>query len=151
MAVKLKEEKILNEWSTLIGEAAGHASEVIDDIKQRLGKARIPGGCEWSLEEVKTSTFGGTRREMLIVGLEQFKVYRHYIGVRDYGAHLDMSRFFTCEGVPPLANILDQQDLRAWVTVVHGCVVDAAHALAARLGQDPSKIRRESKGVLEIW
>ncbi len=48
-------------------------------------------------------------------------------------------------------DIFAQQDLRAYATVVHQCVRDAVEALMDELGQDSSKINRQSKGFLEVW
>jgi len=106
--------------------------------------------------------------QCLVVQLEEFGDYRMYMAARDYGIHLDICRFLavepgffkkaiserlTGEGETLSApkNILLHQDLRAWVTVVHHAVVDAVEELMEKLGQDPSRIRRESKGFLEVW
>lgn len=170
MAVKLKEETVLNQWSMLVDGAAGRGNEVLDEIQSRLTAARIPGNCEWSVEEVESGgMFSKTKREFLIVRLDQFSDYRNYVGVRPYGTHLDCCRFLTVEpgffkrelskamtngegnalSVPK--NLLVEQDLHAWVTVVHHCVLDGVKALYQKLGQDPSGIRRETKGFLQVW
>lgn len=170
MAVKLKDEAILNQWSMLVDGAAKRGNEVLDDIQSRLSAARIPGDCDWSIEEVESGgMFSKTRREFLIVKLDQFSDYRNYIGVRAYGTHLDCCRFLTVEpgflkrqmsqaltggesrafSVPK--NLLVEQDLHAWVTVVHHAVLDGVKALYTKLGQDPSGIRRETKGFLQVW
>ncbi|HTP24986.1 MAG TPA: hypothetical protein VMK12_04920 [Anaeromyxobacteraceae bacterium] len=170
MAVKLKEETILNQWSMLIDGAAARGNEVLDAIQSRLKAARIPGNCEWSVEEVESGgMFSKTKREFLIVRLDQFSDYRNYVGVRPYGAHLDCCRFLTVEpgflkrqlsqaitgGEDRLLsspkNLLVEQDLTAWVTVVHHCVLDGVKAMLAKLGQDPAGIRRETRGFLQVW
>ncbi|MCD6473249.1 hypothetical protein J7K55_09160 [Candidatus Aerophobetes bacterium] len=48
-------------------------------------------------------------------------------------------------------DIFDQQDLRAYVTVTHHCLLKAVENLMKELGQDSSKIERKSKGFLEVW
>ena len=98
MAVKLKDETILNQWSMLIDGAADRGNEVLDDIQARLTAARIPGNCAWDVEEVESGgMFSKTKREFLIVRLDQFSDYRNYISVRAYGTHLDCCRFLTVE------------------------------------------------------
>jgi hypothetical protein len=154
----------------LVDGAAQRANEVLDDIQARLTAARIPGNCEWSIEEVVSGgLLSRTKREFLIVRLDQFSDYRNYVGVRPYGTHLDCCRFLTVEpgffkrqlsqaltggedrvfSVPK--NLLVEQDLHAWVTIVHHCVLDGVKALYTKLGHDPAGIRRETKGFLQVW
>jgi hypothetical protein len=98
MTLTLKEETILNEWTTLVDHAAGHSQELLDDVQRRLEEAQIPGDCSWDIREVKSSTWlDRVRRDFLIVSLEKFRDYHMYIGVRDYGVHLDCCRFLTVE------------------------------------------------------
>jgi len=95
---KLKEEGILDEWGMVVDSAAGNVRIVLDDIQRRLKESRIPMGCSWRIEEVKSKhLIGRVRRNMLFVTIEQFSDYHMYIGIRDYGAHLDCCRFLTLE------------------------------------------------------
>jgi hypothetical protein len=169
MAITLKEESILNEWSTLLLKAAGNGQLLLESIQGRLKEAKIPGDCKWAVEEVQSSGwFAKVRREFLIVDLMEFKDYRIYIAARDYGIHLDCCRFLTVEpgflkkfaaerltgyadALSAPKNILIHQDLRAWVTVVHHAVVDSTEELMTKLGQDTKLLNRGSKGFLEIW
>lgn len=170
MAVKLKDETILNRWSMLVDGAAARGNEVLDEIQSRLTAARIPGNCTWSVEEVESGgMFSKTKREFLIVRIDQFSDYRNYIGVRPYGTHLDCCRFLTVEpgffkkqisqaiapGQDTLfsgpKNLLVEQDLTAWATVVHHATLDAVKSLMTKSGMDPAGLRRESKGFLEVW
>jgi len=169
MAITLKEESILNEWSMLLDKAAGNSQPLLESIQKKLQAAQMPGECNWKIEEVKSSGwFAKVRREFLIVNLEEFKDYHMYIAARDYGVHLDCCRFLTVEpgflkkfaaerltgfsdALSAPKNILVHQDLRAWVTVVHHAVIDSTEELMTKLGQDTSLLRRGSKGFLEIW
>lgn len=47
-------------------------------------------------------------------------------------------------------DLFDEQDLRAYVTNAHHCLLDAVAKLMLDLNQDPSKIDRKSKGFLGI-
>lgn len=169
MAITLKEESILNEWSMLLMGARGNSSLLLENVQAKLKAAEIPGECKWKIEEVKSSGwFAKVRREFLIVDLEEFKDYHMYIAARDYGVHLDCCRFLTVEpgflkkfaaerltgyadALSAPKNILIHQDLRAWVTVVHHAVVDSTEELMTKLGQDTKFLNRGSKGFLEIW
>ncbi len=169
MAITLKEQTILNEWNMILDQAAGNANLVLEDIVRRLDESKIPGNCNWEIVKIKTEEFfGRAKREFLYVTLEQFSDYHIYISIRDFGAHLDCCRFLTVEpglirkwasekltgyedalSVPK--NILDHQDLRAWVTVVHYAVLDSVEALMTKLEQDPNLLNRDTRGILEIW
>lgn len=169
MAITLKEETILNEWAMVLDHAAGNVEIVLDNIQKRLNESKIPGECDWQVREVKSQGFfSRVRREFLFVSLKEFSDYHMYIGIRDYGAHLDCCRFLTVEpgffkkwlsqkltgDVEALSapkNILIHQDLRAWTTVVHHCVLDSIESLMTELGKDPRLLQRQSKGFLEIW
>jgi hypothetical protein len=169
MAFTLKEESILNQWSQMVDHAGGSADEVLKSISDRLEEAQIPGNCTWKLEEVKSSGFfSKTRRDFLIINLQDFSDYHVYVCVRDYGVHLHCSWFLTVEpgflkkwasekltGSSDLLsapkNIMVHQDLQAWVTVVDNAVVESVHDLMTKLGQDTARLHRGSKGFLEIW
>jgi hypothetical protein len=169
MAITLKDETILDQWSALLDGAAGSKEELLRDVERRLKEAQIPGDCSWEMEEVKSSGWlSKVRREFLIVRLRQFDDYRIYVGVRDYGISLDVCRFLTVEpgklkklvsgkltgddtALSGPKNILIAQDLRAWLTVIHHAVLNAVGSLMDRLGQDRNLLPRKSQGMLEVW
>jgi hypothetical protein len=47
-------------------------------------------------------------------------------------------------------DLFDEQDLRAYVTNAHHCLIEAVEKLMMDLNQDPSKIDRRSRGFLGI-
>ena len=47
-------------------------------------------------------------------------------------------------------DLFDEQDLRAYVTNAHHCLLEAVERLMTDLNQDPSKIDRKSRGFLGI-
>jgi len=47
-------------------------------------------------------------------------------------------------------DLFDQQDLKAYVTNAHHCLLKSVEKLMTGLGQDPSKIERKSRGFLGI-
>lgn len=169
MAITLKEESILNEWSVIVDHGAGNEVLLLANIQQRMRDAAMPNCRTWAIEEVQSSgLFSKVRRELIVVRQEQFTDYRMYIGVRAYGIHLDCCRFLTVEpgfmkkwasqkltGVTDALsapkNILIHQDLRAWATVVHHSVVSSVEEVMKTLGQDTNRLNRGSKGFLEIW
>jgi hypothetical protein len=169
MAITLKEETILNEWSIILDHGAGHEAALLTSIQERMREAAMPNCHTWALEEVQSSgLFSKVRRELIVVRQEQFTDYRMYIGVRAYGIHLDCCRFLTVEpgfmkkwaaekltgasdALSAPKNILIHQDLRAWATVVHHAVLSSVEELMKKLNQDTALLQRGSKGFLEIW
>ncbi|HHT9134608.1 MAG TPA: hypothetical protein ACFYD2_06880 [Candidatus Avalokitesvara rifleensis] len=60
-------------------------------------------------------------------------------------------RSFLKEGKAGLdLDLFDEQDLRAYVTTAHHCLLKAVDELMEKLHQDPSKIERKSRGFLGI-
>lgn len=94
-----------------------------------------------------------------------------YVGVRDFGRHLDVNWFLSVkpsslkkglselltEGKDPAAlsfhlDIFDQQDLRGYVTVVHGfCVRSAVEQLLEGIGENPMNFDWCARGFSRIW
>ena len=169
MAITLKKQEVLKDWSTVVDWAAGNSGKVLEDIQLRLSDSRIPGNCHWHIQEVKTEKFiGRVRRTMIVVQLKQYKDYMMYICIRDYGAHLDCSWFFTLE-ISSLKkwmsaiftgktdtwskprNILAMQDLRAWSTVVESAVRHSVKSMVTELGKEARTTQRGDKDFLEDW
>jgi hypothetical protein len=111
-------------------------------------------------------------KECLLVTnkIDELKDFRMYVGARDYGKNLNVSWYLTCEpgalkslvskihtgskfGLsfhPYYLTAFHQEELTAYVTTVHHCLLNAVDELMRNLGQDPSKIDRKSKGFLGV-
>jgi hypothetical protein len=169
--VSLHDEKIIDRWGIIIENGQGKAEQVYKDTEAYINEAKAPG----VKSEIVKVTPGwlkglfGIERTYFMVRNEGLKDYRMYIGARDYGNNLDVQWYLTCEpgffkktlssfltkgaSDKALSFILDlfqQQDLSAYATVVHHCLLKALEKLMLGLGQDVSKIDRKSKGFLGI-
>ncbi len=107
----------------------------------------------------------GVKRDFFVVTpldnprLEPFKLF---LNARDYGNNLDVSwyvtykpgalrlRRLTAASIVGGLDLFDQQDLRAYVTNAHHCLLKAVEKLMVGLNQDPSEIERKSRGFLGI-
>ena len=117
------------------------------------------------------SGYLGNTRDFLVVTDNQnmrLSPYKIFINARDYGDNLDVSWYLTFKpgiwqvvlSLIPFINVMqktlaecdlfDQQDLRAYATVVHHSVIKSVEQLMQSLNQDPSKIERKSRGFLGI-
>jgi len=171
MAVTIKDEKIMDSWGTIMEGAQGKSDFILETTKHELEESEAPW-VSWDITDVAPGMFKGffgKKREYLRVINQALKDHRMYIGARDYGNNLDVSWYLTVEpgllkkltskalfsgsdkALSYALDIFDQQDLQAYVTVVHHCLLRAVESLMNELNQDFSKINRKSKGFLEVW
>jgi hypothetical protein len=173
--VTLHKQKILDDWSVMIEGAQGREQEIYQWAAWFIQQSQVPG-VRIEMIKVKAApalTGGllpiGKEREYLMISHESLKDYRMYINARNYGNNLDVSWYLTCEprflkryfsalltkesSVTALSfalNLFEQQDLRAYVTVIHHSLLKAVEGLMTRLGQDASRMDRKSRGFLGI-
>jgi hypothetical protein len=88
---KIKQEKILQQWSMLIVGANGQGERVITDTIRAIEKLEVPDIYVSRQERKPGPGFIKTRREFLIAEHKLFDVYDMYIGARDYGKQLFVS------------------------------------------------------------
>jgi len=168
MAVTLKNEKIVDNWSMIVKEGQEKVEEVFKDTESLILKSEAPGV---KSERVKANpgflagVFGSERTFIRVVN-KDLKRYEMYIGARAYGKNLDLSWYLTYEpgliariiaivtsrlfpgrAWVPTLNLFQQQDLTAYATVVHHCFLDAIEKITKGTGQE---IDRKSRGFLGI-
>lgn len=169
--VTLQDEKIIDRWSMIIENGQGNAERIYKDTEDYIKESKAPG---IEVDEVKIRTSWlkgllGNERRYVMVTNESLKDYRMYVSARDYGNNLDVQWYLTCEpgffkktlsdaltkGASDKAlsfslDLFQQQDLNAYATVVHHCLLKAIEKLMLNMGQDSSKIDRKSRGFLGI-
>jgi hypothetical protein len=171
MGITLKDEKIIDRWSMIVENGQGNAEQIYKDTENFIKESKAPG---IAIERVKVrpswlkGLFGNERNYMMVTN-EGLGDYRMFIGARDYGDNLDVQWYLTCEpgffkktlsdvltkGASDKAlsfslDLFQQQDLTAYSTVIHHCLLKSLEKLMAGMGQDTSKIDRKSKGFLGI-
>lgn len=169
----LRKDQVEESWSTLIEKAQGKAEEVFEHAGTYIKENNVPS----ITMERKSMTPGlirgllGKARDFLVVADSQnmrMEPYKIFLNVRDYGDNLDVSWYLTFKptlwqaamSLIPFVNVIqktmvecdlfDQQDLRAYATVVHRSVHKSVEKLMLDLNQDPSKMERKSRGFLGI-
>lgn len=158
---RLKREQVVDRWDCLIGGGHGHGDAVIDATIDRIDEQDLPFVAYEERELAASLLRGGTRPFLVVThdGNGRLRHYRMHVNVRDYGQNLQTSWFLTYhrgffEKLKPdplvRLDLFDEQDLRAYVTAVHHCFLDSVVDLMVALGQDGSKIERNSKGFLGI-
>jgi len=171
MSVTLKDEKVIDRWSMVIENGRGNGEQILAETEKFIRESEAPG-VEFERVSVKTSWLKGLfgqKREYLMASNEGLSDYRMFVTARDYGKNLDVSWYLTCEpgffkrrfsmaiteGASDKAlslnlDLFEQQDLNAYATVVHHCLIRAIESMMASTGQDASKIERKSRGFLGI-
>jgi hypothetical protein len=169
--VVLRDEKILESWSVLIENAQGKGEDVYAQTSNFIQVSQAPG-VTFEMVMVRTgekiSFFGRlVERDYMMVVNEMLKDYRMYVGARDYGNNLNVSWYLTCEpgvlkalasgfitkdprGLSFALGLFQQEELVAYTTAVHHCLLKSVETIMQGLNQDPSKIDRKSKGFLGI-
>jgi hypothetical protein len=107
----VKADRIIDQWATIVEQAAGKGEHIYTVLDTELTKANIPQ-VTWSRGEVNMGMM--TRgREFLIIKNAGLREYTMYVHARDVGAHLDCGWFLTIE---PGASIMTSATLSACIT-----------------------------------
>ncbi len=169
----LRKDQVLDTWAILIEKGQGRAGEILQDTEVFIKESKAPSiGMERRpIAPGIVRGLLGTKRDFLVITDQEtfrLKPYQIFVNGRDYGDNLDVSWFLTyrptlwqavlslfpfMSAIPRTLSdldLFDQQDLRAYATNAHHCLLKAVEKLMANLNQDPSKIDRKSRGFLGI-
>jgi len=167
-----RKAEILDNWSALIRGAQGQRDKVISTTKELINISKAPS---IEIKEDKVgpglapSAFGETREFLIVADRRNLKLgcFKAYVNANDYGDGLFVSWYLTYMpdvwqtlaslipgagkviGLDEL-NLFNKQDLTAYVTCVHHCLLEAVDKLMLGMNQDPSKIDRKTRGFLGI-
>ena len=169
----LRKDQVEDSWSTLIENAQGRSEDVFRNTEEFTKENNVPS-LVMTKESIAPgfvkSMFGKAREFLVVVYSESFRLkpYQIFVNARDFGNNLDVSWYLTyrpsiwqvvaslipfvkvaSEALREL-DLFDQQDLRAYATVVHRSVLKSVDKLMLDLKQDPSKMERRSRGFLGI-
>ena len=176
--VSLVKQKILDSWSVLIEGAQGRGDELIKKVVEYIEKSKAPNVSAEIVEaypdlgsRIWSSISKRLAREpktYLMVSNDNLEATKIYVRAQDYGENLfvcwylitepgllaELLSFPTSEDkwhwVPRTRDVFTEEELTAYVTCVHHCVLKAVDDLMRSLGQDPSKIDRKSRGFLGV-
>jgi hypothetical protein len=169
----LSKEQVVDDWSILVEGGAGKADSIFKETSNYVVTSKAPK-LKVQKQQVAAGVVNGLigeRREYLIATDQRnghLEPYLIYLNARDYGVNLAVDWHLTYQ--PPLwkalvslllmqvnlenplldLTVFDQEDLRAYATNVHHCLIRAVENLMLSLEQDPSKIERKSRGLLGI-
>ena len=162
----IKADRLIDQWMTIIENAAGHGERIYNSLDIELQKANIPQ-VTWSRGEVNMGMM--TRgREFFIIKNAGLREYTMFAFARDVGAHLDCGWMMTVEpgmfkrafskrisGSPLTLSqnmgVFSQQDLSAWTSIVHRTFKRLVQELMVDMEQDITGMNTTSKGFLSVW
>ncbi len=169
----LRKEQVIESWATMIENAHGNAAKVIAGAEALVRSSQVPSlflEKEELAPGIIRGLFGAKREYLVVSDKGNFRMgpYQILMNARDYGNHLDVSWHLTFrptfwQAIPALLplvslapkgpsdlDLFDQQDLRAYATIVHHGLLQSVEAMMVELSQDTSRIDRKSKGFLGI-
>jgi hypothetical protein len=176
--VSLVKQKILDSWSVLIEGAQGRGEELIRKVVEYIEKSKAPNVRTEMVEaypdmasRIWSSISKRLAREpktYLMVSNDNLEATKIYVRAQDYGRNLFVCWYLITEPgllaellsapssedrwywVPRTRDVFTEEELTAYVTCIHHCVLRAVEDLMRSLGQDPSKIERKSRGFLGV-
>jgi hypothetical protein len=166
LIVVLRGWRVIDSFNDLIEGGAGRSTWVMEQIEALVKKADLPY-VTTSIQPASPNIF--TKKETyLVITHHRLRRYRIYIRVRDFGIFLDVSWFLTAEpryfkrffsrtfrrnprALAMQINFASQQDLKAFITAIHYCVIRVVKTLLEELDQDSSRLDTSHKGFLSAW
>lgn len=169
----LRKEQVIDNWNILIENGQGHFENIFQDTESFIQNSEAPS-VETEMRSMAPGFFknliGRKRNFLEVTDRENAKMvpYQIYVNARDYGHNLDISWYLTYrptfwQGIVSLIpfvkfipkkltdlDLFNQQDLIAFATNAHHCLLKAVEKLMTNLNQDPTKIDRRSRGFLGI-
>ncbi len=187
--IRLKDERIVEQWFTLVEGAEGKSAEFNRNVKKILVELAVPN-LRLSQRDVSLGMWnrllkGG--RRFLVAENSYLRGYRIFIGARDYGHQLSVSWYLTLElgflgklliaaaknnfvaiflfpivlfakilmggrryVVPETMNLFDTEELRGYITTVHGAAKTATADLMKSLDLDFTKVDTKSRGFFNL-
>jgi hypothetical protein len=175
----LRKERIIDNWAVLLDEAciengdSQTPDKVYKDISTFLDASKAPH-LRVERKHLAPSVMReltGDRREFLVLTDTtnyRLKPYQIYMSARPYGINLACEWYLTYKPTPLMAilslipyvnvipqtlsdiNLFDQQDLRAYATNAHHCMLRAVQELMLKLHQDPTTLNRQSQGFFGL-
>jgi hypothetical protein len=171
--ITLTEAKVQEEWAVTLPECHGESEGFLRAVEGHLERRRPPE-VTWKRDSMAPSTMKGLtgkRRDGLVVSSAGFREHLVCVMARDYGATLNIawylsgstravilaflaripvvSRLLSLIGLLRDLDVFDRQDLRAWVTVVHGAVRHAVEDIKAKHNLEVT-IDWKSKGTFGV-
>ena len=156
----------LSEWGCIIDGAQDRREKLFEVITKNIEK-RDPPSTQWKFEEVKTKgltlvPFFGKKREFLVVKNEAKGMGDYSIDIcaDPYGntlpVHVGLCVFALGKGglqdwQEKKVSWEDQTVLSDWSSVIFTSVQEACRELTKELGQDPNKLKSDTRGILSVW
>ena len=174
--VTLTKEKAMDSWSYLIDDAAGKGEEFFGMVSKLIEEQRVP---TLKTERVKAFSGLAKRvflpakhgKDYLVVEQKNIENMKIYVRAIDYGKNLFVAWYLVAEpGIfgeflasiegkikqeeyqwhVNAKDIFNEEELTAYASCVHHCVLEAVERIMRDLGKDTSNLNRRSSGFLGV-
>jgi hypothetical protein len=166
----LRNDQVKHHFRQTLPNAAGKETQLLNRIEAYLHSSDLPG-VTWEMVKASSNlltAFVGRSQEFLRVKNYQLSQFRFYVGAQSYGAHLDVVEYVSVEpGIigrffsnafyhDPTAlfcdlSVLKNEQLQAFVTVVHQLCVQTALAELTDELKKTNGHTLQAKGSLSFW
>ena len=159
----LRRRSIVDRWDLVIAGGSGQAEAVIEGTQNYISALDPPNVTIDSIDMapgIWRGLAGDTRPFLIAQNSTNHRIrsYHMFVNVRDYGESLQTSWYLAY--LPTIwqrfrgrlgedLDLFDEQDLRAYVSVVHQSFLHAVIDLLGNLGRD-TEINRTSRGFLGV-
>lgn len=144
---------IINQWSTIVPEAAGRGEKFFGLVEKAMNEMAIPNVVS------ERKQLHATKMSGKDTGGEVPCLYIHttsrgidtYVVARDWGGkHLLLSRYVCSLNSMDSLSEFEKENLTAYLSFVHNAVLLATEEIMGELNKDFSKINAKSEGLIDI-
>jgi hypothetical protein len=155
-ALVLQRSNVAASWSCILENAQGNAARIYRSTAAAILAAHIPDVYLERAIVKPTHWRSKQEREYLLVTNERLKEYQIFIGSHDYGNNLAI--YWQLVVSPPDLfaalsgdfHLFQQQEVTAYVTVIHRCLRQAIAELLLSMGQETFQLEATSTGFLGV-
>ena len=144
---------IINQWSTIVPEAAGRGEKFFGLVEKAMNEMAIPTA-EVKRKKVHATKMSGKddggNEPCLYIHATAFRGIDTYVVARDWGKHLLLSRYACSLNAMDSLSEFEKENLTAYLSFVHEAVLVATKEIMGELNKDFSKINAKSQGLIDI-
>lgn len=151
--VNLNPLAIINQWSTIVPEAAGRGEKFFGLVEKVMNDIAIPTVVieRKQLHAIKMKGKDNAGEvPCLYIHATAFRGVDTYVVARDWSKHLLLSRYACSLNAMDTMSEFEKENLTAYLSFIHNAVLLATQEIMGELNKDFSKINAKSQGLIDI-